>query len=269
MNSNRTSALQEEGAVQNRRALVTGASSGIGDVFANTLARHGYSLTCVARNEGKLEQMVQAMGKGHRYIVADLTDSDQLGVVSQDIEKTHYDLLINNAGAGIYDRFENVPLEDHERIITLNILALVRLSYAFVKGARAGDALINVSSALSRLSYPGGAVYCGSKGFVTTFTESLWYEYKDQGIYIMALLPGATDTAFHKTAMGGRHVGKPGEPYEKPEVVVDEAMQALRARSKPSLIAGPRIRFMTTMATRLMSRRKMVEIMGKRSMGLP
>lgn len=251
-----------------RRALVTGASSGIGLAFAETLARHGFTVTCVARNEGKLRQLVKSMGNGHRYLVADLTDAEQLEHVSEDVEQAHYDLLINNAGFAVYDHFENVTLESHKRVIALNISALMRLSYAFVKGARSGDALVNVSSALSRLSYPGGAVYCGTKGFVTNFTESLWYEYKDRNVYIMALLPGPTDTNFHRIAMGGRAEHPPNEPYESQAVIVKETIEALDTRRQPSLISGPKFRFKTALLNRLMSRRKMIEIMGKRSMGM-
>jgi uncharacterized protein len=250
-----------------KKALVTGASSGIGYAFAQALASLGYRVTCVARSENKLKQLVVSMGMHHRVMAADLTDAGQLAMVLNDIEENRYDLVVNNAGYAIYDRFENVPVEKHEDVIALNVLALMRISYAFVKGARAGNAMINVSSALSRLAYPGGAVYCGTKGFVTAFTESLWYEYKDRDVYIMALLPGSTDTRFHDRALGDRPVEKP-KGQNTPEKVVSEAIEALNARSKPFLISGPKFRRMTMLATRLMPRKKMIEIMGKRSMGL-
>jgi hypothetical protein len=122
-------------------------------------------------------------------LVADLADPDQLQRVAADVESTGYSLLVNNAGYGIYGRFEEVSLDRQEHLMTVNMNALVRLSHAFLKKAVAGDALINVSSALSLLSYPGGAVYAATKAFVTNFTESLWYENKDRGVYVMALLP--------------------------------------------------------------------------------
>ena len=175
--------------VKNKTALVTGASSGIGAVFARELARDGYAVTCVARSKDKLQGLLKELGGGSRMLLADLADRDQLQAVAADVESTGYSLLVNNAGYGIYGRFEEIPLDRHEHLMTVNMNALVRLSHAFLKKAAAGDALINVSSALSLLTYPGGAVYAASKAFVTNFTESLWYENKDRGVYVMALLP--------------------------------------------------------------------------------
>lgn len=254
--------------MKSRKALVTGAGSGIGYVFARELAEEGYTVTCVARREEKLKELVGELGNGHRYLAADLTDINDLAGVSRDIEENDYSLLVNNAGYGIYDRFENIPLVTHENLMFLNMNVLVRLSYVYLKSAREGDALVNVSSALSRLSYPGGAVYCGSKGFVTNFTESLWYEYKDKGIYVMALLPGLTKTNFHNVALGGKQADVPERMAYPPEVVVGECLKALKARKKPSLISGPRFRFLTGLVNRIMSRKKMIEIMGKDSPGL-
>lgn len=246
-----------------KRALVTGASSGLGHVFSKQLAKENFLITCVARSEEKLQHVVQELGEGHKYMVADLTDPAQLALVEQELDNTKYDLLINNAGYAIYQRFDDAPLEKHENLMFLNMNALVRLSYQFLKSAVSGDALVNVSSALSRLSYPGGAVYCGTKGFVTCFTESLWYEHKDKGVYVMALLPGLTLTNFHKVAFSGR----PGELPQKlaypPEVVVSEALKILKERRLPSFISGPRYRFLAAFASRFLSRKKIIEMMGK------
>ena len=254
--------------MKNKTALVTGTSSGIGAVFARELAREGYAVTCVARSKDKLEGLVKELGPGHRVLAADLADRDQLRAVEEDVEATGYSLLVNNAGYGIYDRFENIPPDRYEHLMAVNMNALVRLSHAFLKKAAAGDALINVSSALSLLTYPGGAVYAGTKGFVTSFTESLWYENNDRGVYVLALLPGVTDTNFQATATGGRErVGRGPRRYP-PEVVVKEALAALRARKEPSLISGPLYRFLSFLSIRLMSRKGMITNMGKGSSGL-
>jgi short-subunit dehydrogenase len=111
-------------------------------------------------------------------------------------------------------------------------------------------------------------VYAGTKAFVTNFTESLWYENKDRGVYVLALLPGVTDTNFHAIATGGRERADKSIRSYPPEVVVKEALAALRARKEPSVISGPLYRFLTFMSTRLLSRKKMVAIMGKGSSGL-
>jgi short-subunit dehydrogenase len=254
--------------MQKHNALITGASSGIGLVFAKELAKEGYQITCVARSEEKLNALVNELGDEHRYIRADLTDQGDLSKVVQDIERTRYKLLINNAGYGIYEKFENIPIEKTNNLIQLNITTLVQLSHVFIKNASAGDALINVSSVLSLLPYPGGAVYSGTKAFVTNFTEALWYECKDKDVFVMALLPGVTDTNFHKVAIGDTQKSDPSGPSYPPEVVVKEAIASLKARSKPSVISGPRYRFLAAIATRLLSRKKMIETMGKDSPGM-
>ena len=195
-----------------KKALITGASSGIGLVFARQLAEQGYSVTCVARSTDKLQALITELGESHRYIRADLTHTHDLELVCRDIRDTKYSLLVNNAGYGIYDRFANIPQDKLHHLIRLNVTALVELSHVFLQTASAGDALLNVSSALSLLPYPGGAVYSATKAFVTNFTEALWYEYKKKDIYVMALLPGVTETRFHDVAMGARPHREPGGP---------------------------------------------------------
>ena len=254
--------------MQNSNALITGASSGIGLVFARELAKEGYTVTCVARNEEKLKELADELGDGHRFIKADLTGENDLAIVSKDIKKIKYSLLINNAGYGIYERFEKIPIEKILNLIKLNISALVQLSHVFLKTASGGDALINVSSVLSLLPYPGGAVYSGTKAFVTNFTEALWYECKDKDIYVMALLPGVTDTNFHQVALGDTKKGEPNGPSYPPEVVVKEAIDALKKRTKSTVISGPRYRFISAISTRLLSRAVMVNIMGRKSPGM-
>jgi len=254
--------------LKNKTALVTGASSGIGAVFARELAREGYTVTCVARSQEKLQGLVNELGAGHRILVADLADRDQLQRIVADVESTGYSLLVNNAGYGIYGRFTEVSLDRQEHLMAVNMNALVRLSHAFLKKAEPGDALINVSSSLSLLTYPGGAVYAASKAFVTSFTESLWYENKDRGVHVMALLPGVTDTNFHAVAAAGRTEEVQTMRSYPPEVVVKKALSSLKARKAPLVISGPLYRFLTFLNTRLMSRKMMITIMGKGSSGL-
>src|SRR5574340_331111 len=123
-----------------KTALVTGASSGIGAVFARELAKDGYAVTCVARSRDKLQGLLGELGSGHRMLVADLADPGQLRLVASDVAKTGYTLLVNNAGYGIYGRFEEIPLDRQEHLLAVNINALVRLSHAFLKNAGRGDA---------------------------------------------------------------------------------------------------------------------------------
>jgi len=251
--------------MKNKTALITGASSGIGAVFARELARDGYAVTCVARSQDKLQGLLKELGSGSRILVADLADHDQLQAVVADVESTGYSLLVNNAGYGIYGRFEEIPLDRQEHLMTVNMNVLVSLSHTFLKKAAAGDALINVSSALSLLTYPGGAVYAATKAFVTNFTESLWYEYKDRDVYVMALLPGVTNTNFYTVATAARPDAVQTMKGYPPEVVVKRALAALKERKTPTVISGPLFSFLTFLNTRLMSRKTMITIMGKGS----
>ena len=251
-----------------KKALVTGASRGIGAVFARALARDGYRVTGVARSEEELRDLVHELGEGHRYLVADLSDERQLAGVLADVEQGGYSLLVNNAGYGLYGRFEEIPLERQQNMMAVNIDALVSLSYAFLRNARAGDGLINVSSVLSVLTYPGGAVYAATKAFVTNFTESLWYEYRTRDIFVMAVLPGLTDTHFHAVATQGRNVPLPNGPCYPAATVVREALGAYAARRSPVVISGPQYRPLTFVSTRLVARKLLTSIMGKNSVGM-
>jgi short-subunit dehydrogenase len=252
----------------NKTALVTGASSGIGAIFAQELAHDGYAVTCVARSQEKLQDLAAKPGSNHRVLVADLSDSSQLQRVAGDLENTRYSLLVNNAGYGIYGRFDEIPADLQEHMMFVNMNVLVRLSHAFLKNARPGDALINVSSIVARMPYPGGAVYSGTKGFVSNFTESLWYEYKDRGVYIMDLLPGVTKTNFFAVATGGRIKAEPRGPMYPAETVVKDALAALRKRKAPSVITGPKYRLLTFLATKLVSRKRLITLIGRGSAGM-
>ena len=184
-----------------KRVLITGASGGIGLETAKQLARKGYQLMLVARNEQKLKEAVQQLhGASHAYLVADLADKEDAERVAAHLQNEHYHVLINNAGAGLYGEFTELPLNSQMGMMFLNMGALTLLSYAFLKNAKAGDALVNIGSLLAFSSFPGGAVYAGTKSFVSGFSESLWYEFKDKGIAVMAFNPGAAKSDFNQKA---------------------------------------------------------------------
>ncbi len=255
--------------MQGEKALVTGASSGIGLTFAKELAQQGYLVTAVARNEDSLRQLIAELGAQHRFIRADLTDAQDVARICEELASGKYQLLVNNAGYGLYGSFTKMEPERVHNLISLNITALVQLSQAFLQQADFGAALINVSSILSLLPYPGGAVYAATKAFVTNFSEALWYECLERNIYVMALLPGITETNFHLVASGGREQEPPGGGLSyPPEVVVQEALLHLQRRQKPTVISGPRFRWLTALATRLLPRKNLIMLMGKNSPGM-
>lgn len=249
-----------------KKALITGASGGIGLEIAERLAKQNYKLTLVARNEQKLRDIQKLLGSNHKIMVADLTDKEDLIKVSDHLFENNYDLLINNAGAGLYGEFTKLPLDDQLKTMHVNMDALVTLSYAFLQRAKSGDALINVGSLLAHSSLPGGAVYAGTKSFVANFSESLWYEFKNKGIFIAGFNPGAADSEFHHNA--GRETSSfPKAVVSKVGDVADELIAALNKRQKPRIVQGFKNRMML-FGFRFLSRKMAVNIMGMISPGV-
>jgi len=191
-------------SVQNKgTALVTGASSGIGAVYADRLAHRGYDLILVARSRGKLDALASRLTNETRCAVevlpADLSDTGDLarveGVLKKDAGIT---LLVNNAGFGAATPLLNSDVNRMNEMIALNIGALTRLTYAAVPGfvARGTGTIINISSAVAIAPELLNGVYGGSKAYVLAFSHSLQHELAPKGIRIQAVLPGATATDF-------------------------------------------------------------------------
>ncbi|MCD8739026.1 SDR family NAD(P)-dependent oxidoreductase [Mucilaginibacter roseus] len=250
-----------------RKVLITGASGGIGLETAKQLAELGDKITLVARNQGKLKKAAEALsGSGHDMLVADLTNDDDLKKVLGHLKIEKYDILINNAGAGIYGRFNDIPLAYQLNGMHLNMDALVNLSYGFLQHARPGDTLVNVGSLLAHSSLPGGAVYAATKSFVANFSESLWYEYKDRNIFVMGFNPGAANSDFHTNA-GGDTSDFPDFVMSSVQNVAGELIKAINNRSKPRVVQGWKNRFML-FGFKLLSRKAAVNIMGRISPGM-
>ncbi|MFN0061377.1 MAG: SDR family NAD(P)-dependent oxidoreductase [Myxococcaceae bacterium] len=248
-----------------KTALVTGASGGIGLEFAERLAKEGYKVTLVARNEAKLKQHANRMGPGHRVVAADLSRVVDAQRVAEHLRAEHYDVLVNNAGVGVYGAFAESELEPTLAMMRLNIDSLVLLSHAFLKGARRGDALMNVASSLGLLAFPGAAVYAATKAFVTAFSEALWFENKERGVYVAGLLPGVTKTGFHSAAGGTADRAPPDAISQTSTQVVDAAMTALRRRASPTVLTSFTNKAMVFFGTRMIPRRSMVKMMGGQS----
>ncbi|MGE7991732.1 SDR family NAD(P)-dependent oxidoreductase [Pseudomonas sp. NPDC089554] len=184
-------------------ALVTGASSGIGAVYAERLAQRGYDLVLVARNQERLDTLASRISldtqRNVEVLAADLANAAQLAQVERKLrEDASITLLVNNAGIGTHTGVLESDVERMAEMIALNITALTRLTYAAVPGfvARQQGALINVSSVVSLAPELLNGVYGGSKAYVTAFTHSLHKELAGQGIQVQAVLPGATATEF-------------------------------------------------------------------------
>ncbi len=213
-----------------KTALVTGASEGIGRAFAIRLSQEGYAVTAVARNEHRLKELA-IEAPGLKYLSADLTTADGISRVASLVKEDRFDLLVNNAGMGVFGPFHAVPEDSNRKVMSLNCTAMVELSHAFLSVAKSGDALINVSSGAGYLPLPWSSLYTGTKAFVSAFTESLWYEQRRRGIYVLALCPGGTHSKFHARAGGD-------ESKLAPLFMQTLALKALRRRSQPVVICG-------------------------------
>jgi short-subunit dehydrogenase len=184
-------------------ALVTGASSGIGAVYAHRLAQRGYDLILVARNADRLSQLASRLttesGRTIETLAADLGNKVELARI-EDVLKTDASitLLVNNAGVGGTAPLLSSDVDKMQDMIDLNVTALTRLTYAAVPGfvARGGGAIINIASIVAIAPEVLNGVYGGSKAFVLAFSQSLKHELADKNIRIQAVLPGATATEF-------------------------------------------------------------------------
>ena len=243
-----------------KKALITGASQGIGYEIARQLVPFGFDITAVARNETKLKAVVKELGEGHRYLVADLSSDAGQDTVMAELQSQHYDLLINNAGVGLVGTFSELPLDQQISMMRVNCEAVVKLSHAFLKQARSGDALLNTSSVLGFTPMPGMGLYAATKAFVTSLTESIWFDQKSRGVYVMALCPGSTSSEFQVHA-GGKLEDIPKGLLQTPHEVAAFALRALVARKKPSVISGVK-NVMYAGLSRILTRKSLVTMTG-------
>jgi hypothetical protein len=187
-------------------AVVTGASSGIGAVFARAVAARGYDLALVARREDRLRQIADELGNHFHanctLLRADLTREAELLSVEEFLAgAAHLQLLVNNAGFGTLGRFWEVPIESQDAMHRLHVLATMRLAHAALRAltARGQGAIINVSSSAAFVPRPGTTSYYATKAWINCFTEGLYLELKSTGsqVRVQALCPGFTLTEFH------------------------------------------------------------------------
>jgi uncharacterized protein len=191
-----------------RRALITGASSGIGECLARQLAARGAHLVLVARSEDRLSVLAAELRDAHgvevEVLTADLTVPEELGAVEERLRRVDapVDLLVNNAGFGTFGRFQSLAPEGEEGQIRLNALAPVRLTHALLPGlrARGGGGVLNVASLAAFQPVPRMATYGATKAFLTSFSEALHEELRDEDIHVTVLCPGFTRTDFQQAA---------------------------------------------------------------------
>jgi short-subunit dehydrogenase len=212
-------------------ALITGASSGIGEAFARALAARGDDLVLVARSAGRLETLAAELTAKHgvraHVLPADLAAPGAVDGLVDELaaRELTVETLINNAGFGTYGEFAAIDAARERDEVLVNVLAPVLLTHALLPAmiARKSGAIVNVGSTASFQPVPYMAVYGATKAFVLSFSEALAEEVRAHGVRVVALCPGQTDTAFFDGIDGAR-VGRERTTKQ----VVDTALRALR-----------------------------------------
>ncbi|GAA0359642.1 SDR family NAD(P)-dependent oxidoreductase [Bacillus horti] len=224
-----------------KTALVTGASSGIGEVFAHELAKKGCNLILVARTQERLEQLARVLEEMYTInavvIPMDLGRFDAAGRIAQEVSNLglSVDILINNAGFGTLGRFNDIPQSRLIQEIQLNIGSLTELTHLFIGGMceRKDGVIVSVASMTAFQPTPFMAVYGATKAYILSFTEALWAEYRESGVRIVALCPGETKSSFHAVSGTECLNSKRMEPIE----VVNAAFDAVE-KDRSSRIVG-------------------------------
>jgi short-subunit dehydrogenase len=219
------------------RALVTGASAGIGAAFAERLAKDGYDLVLVARRKDRLEQLGERARIEHGVAVevvpTDLGSAAEIAALAARVAAgPALDMLINNAGFGAYMPFAKLPPERAEELVRVQVLAPMLLTRAVLPamiGARRG-AVVNIASLLAFSGFaaspllPPRAIYSATKSFLVTFSQLLEEELRETGVRIMVVCPGFVKTEFHP--IQGMDISS--LPFAAtPDVVVQAAMAGL------------------------------------------
>jgi uncharacterized protein len=206
-------------------AVITGASSGIGAVYADRFAKQGYDLILVARNRERLETLASRLkaetGRTIEVVVADLNHREDVGRI-EDLLRSNAGIttLVNNAGVGGAAPLLQSDIGKMEDMITLNVTALTRLTYAVAPGfvARGAGTIINIASIVGVAPELLNGVYGGTKAFVVAFSQSLRHELAEKGVRVQVILPGATATEFWNIA------GLPVENLPEHQVMSAEEM---------------------------------------------
>lgn len=233
------------------RALVTGASNGIGRAIARKLADEGTDLVVVARDESRLKSLADSLPVDVEVLPADLTDEAQLGQVEERVASLDrpVDLLVNNAGFGSHGLFHELDLATELEMIDLNVKALVRLCHAALSRMvpEGKGTILNISSVAGFTPGARSATYAATKSFVTHFSESLHLELADRGVRVSAVCPGLTRSGFHDRT--GHRPRVPDLAWQSSEAVAAEALaaaarnQAVATTGWPNRVAVAASRF--------------------------
>ena len=250
-----------------RRALVTGASSGIGEEFARQLAKKGYDLVLVARRRDRLEKLAADLSQSHgtisEVIEADLATTESVISVEKRLGQGDIDLVVNNAGFPTHGEFAALPIYRELEEVDVNIKALVRLTHAALGPMvqRKRGNVINVGSTGSFQPVPYMSTYAATKAFVLHFSEGVHEEVKKQGVTVTCLCPGYVMTEFQQVA-GLDQSRLPNRGRLTPAQVVVAALKGA-AEGRAIVIPGAMNRALSTGLVRMTPRFAVRRIAGR------
>ena len=223
-------------------ALVTGASSGIGEAMSRKLAERGYRLALVARSEDKLRALADEIGGNAVVLPCDLSDADARDRLAAEIERQglRVEVLVNNAGFGVYSDFAESDREKEIQQARLNVEAVVDLTHRFLPGMveRGRGAIVNTASTAAFQPIPGNAGYAAGKAFVLALSEALHEETRKTGVTVTALCPGPVETGFQDASQAHDFAKTLPKPMWRDADAVAEAALKGAERGKRLVVPG-------------------------------
>lgn len=232
--------------IRHSRAIITGASSGIGRALALELARQGAELVITARRQDRLctlAEEISALGAKSHSVVGDVCDPATRQAVIQAVQERFggLDILVNNAGIGALGLFEHADPQRLRQVMEVNFFALVEMTRLALPLLKRGTnpMLVNISSIIGHRGVPYNTEYCASKFAVRGFSESLRAELTRQGIDVLVVCPGTTDTEFFERVID--RTGEPTWPEHSAvsaEQVAQQTVRAIRRGSREIIPYG-------------------------------
>jgi hypothetical protein len=235
-------------------ALVTGASSGIGEAFARQLAERGYRVGLVARNEEKLRALADDLGGEAEVLVCDLADPAARDRLAREVERRglRIEVLVNNAGFGVYKDFADSDRDREIEQARVNVEAVVDLTHRFLPGmmSRGRGAIINTASTAAFQPIPGNAGYAAAKAYVLALSEALHEETRRSGVTVTALCPGPVHSGFQEASQAQEFAKTLPKPmWRDPDTVARAGLKAAERGKRlvvpgaPNRISGAMARF--------------------------
>jgi len=251
-------------------ALITGATSGIGYELAKQFAKNGYDLVIVARNHEALKNKAEefkTFGINVISISKNLFLQDEVYSLYSELQLNGIspEILVNDAGQGVYGKFQDTDIHREINIVNLNIISVILLTKLFLKDrlTKGSGKILNLASIASKAPGPWHSVYHGTKAFILSWSEAIREELKDSGITVTALLPGPTDTDFfNKADMNRSKILQDRKDLSSPEEVAIDGYNALM-NGEDKIISGFKNKLtvaMTNLATDDMAAHRMGEM---------